>query len=111
MLSDQKHENAGELRLRPAETMKANTGNGKLPAQKDEKAVIASYKGPRVEKYRGYPVWANTGMNKKKKKIQAHTREQRRVHFERRDRKERDRIGCASNDIAQKPPTMGSIYR
>lgn len=68
MLSDQKHENAGELRLRPAETMKANTGNGKLPAQKDEKAVIASYKGPRVEKYRGYPVWANTGMNKKKKK-------------------------------------------
>lgn len=75
MLSDQKHENAGELRLRPAETMKANTGNGKLPAQKDEKAVIASYKGPRVEKYRGYPVWANTGMNKKKKKdTGAHSR-------------------------------------
>lgn len=31
----------GRLRLRPAETMKANTGNGKLPSQKDEKAVIA----------------------------------------------------------------------
>lgn len=65
MLSDQKHENAGELWLRPVETMKANTGNGKLPAQKNEKVVPASYKGPRAEKYRGYPVWANTRMNKK----------------------------------------------
>jgi len=37
-LSDQKHENAGEPRLRPAETMKANTGNAKLPGIKERKS-------------------------------------------------------------------------
>lgn len=37
-LSDQKHENAGEPRLRPAETMKANTGNAKLPGTKERKS-------------------------------------------------------------------------
>lgn len=37
-LSDQKHENAGEPRLRPAETMKANTGNGKLADTKEQKS-------------------------------------------------------------------------
>lgn len=37
-LSDQKHENAGEPRLRPAETMKANTGNGKLAGTKEQKS-------------------------------------------------------------------------
>lgn len=37
-LSDQKHENAGEPRLRPAETMKANTGNGKLAGTKERKS-------------------------------------------------------------------------
>lgn len=37
-MSDQKHENAGEPRLRPVETMKANTGNGKLPGTKERKS-------------------------------------------------------------------------
>lgn len=37
-MSDQKHENAGEPRLRPAETMKANTGNGKLAGTKERKS-------------------------------------------------------------------------
>lgn len=37
-MSDQKHENVGEPRLRPAETMKANTGNGKLPGTKERKS-------------------------------------------------------------------------
>lgn len=34
--------------------------------KRTKKRSLLSYKGPRAEKYRGYPVWANTRTGKKK---------------------------------------------
>lgn len=49
--------------------------------KRTKKRSLLSYKGPRAEKYRGYPVWANTRTGKKKKK-KTRTHERRDVEEE-----------------------------
>lgn len=67
-MSDQKHENTGEPRLRPAETMKANTGNGKLPSTKERKSGHCELQRTAWKSTVDIQFGQTRGTNKKKKK-------------------------------------------
>lgn len=67
-LSDQKHENAGEPRLRPAETMKANTGNGKLAGTKERKSGHCELQRTAWKSTVDIQFGQTRGTNKKKKR-------------------------------------------
>lgn len=66
-MSDQKHENTGEPRLRPAETMKANTGNGKLPSTKERKSGHCELQRTAWKSTVDIQFGQTRGTNKKKK--------------------------------------------
>lgn len=73
-LSDQKHENTGKLRLRSAETMKANTGNGKLPDTKERKSGHCELQRTAWKSTVDIQFGQTRGTNKKKGKKRERTR-------------------------------------
>lgn len=75
-MSDQKHENAGEPRLRPAETMKANTGNGKLPGTKERKSGHCELQRTVRKSTVDIQFGQTRGTNKTKKKRERETKKE-----------------------------------
>lgn len=67
-MSDQKHENTWEPWLRPAETMKANTGNGKLPGIKERKSGHCELQRTAWKSTVDIQFGQTRGTNEKKKK-------------------------------------------
>lgn len=82
-MSDQKHENAGEPWLRPAETMKANTGNGKLPGTKERKSGHCELQRTAWKSTVDIQFGQTRGTNKKKEKRRSKERGRKKEERER----------------------------